>query len=123
MRKLSNRQQDMSILAVLYAHNRLIIWDTDPTKKFQPLQTIQCDDPCVIYSGDIYGKTRNDLQVVVGTAFAQILVWSIKSQGRVLKRFQGHNGPVHSVQWNPNGTFILSGSEDRTLRLWNLADE
>ena len=35
-------------------------------------------------------------------------------------RFEGHAGSVQSVAISPNGRFILSGGDDRTMRLWSV---
>src|SRR5262249_50739313 len=36
-----------------------------------------------------------------------------------LKVFQGHRGQVNAGALSPDGTLVLSGSGDRTARLWN----
>jgi WD40 repeat protein len=36
-------------------------------------------------------------------------------------RLSGHDGPVRSVSFSPNGQLVLSGSEDNTLRIWDVA--
>ena len=36
---------------------------------------------------------------------------------------QGHKGSVTALAISPNGQYIVSGSEDRVLRLWNLKGE
>ena len=42
------------------------------------------------------------------------------TNGKKLREFVGHTGPVLSVVVGPNGRFLLSGSTDQTFRLWNL---
>jgi tetratricopeptide (TPR) repeat protein len=38
-----------------------------------------------------------------------------------VRRFEGHTQPVHGVAVTPDGKAALSGSDDGTLRLWELA--
>ena len=37
------------------------------------------------------------------------------------REFQGHTGDITVVRWSKSGLQVLSGSDDRTVRLWNLA--
>ena len=41
--------------------------------------------------------------------------------GRVTRTFEGHTDIVCSVTFSPDGRFCLSGSEDETLRLWEVS--
>lgn len=36
-------------------------------------------------------------------------------------RLAGHEGPVRSVAFSPNGELLVSGSEDNSLRVWDVA--
>jgi WD40 repeat protein len=38
----------------------------------------------------------------------------------VLYRLKGHEGSIHSVRWSPSGTVLASGSDDRTVRIWDI---
>ena len=45
---------------------------------------------------------------------------SIKNLPIECKRtFDLHKGPVHVARYNVTGEYILSGGQDRTIRLWN----
>ena len=43
------------------------------------------------------------------------------ASGKELRRFEGHTSYVNSVCFSPDGRYALSGSLDKTLRLWEVA--
>jgi WD40 repeat protein len=47
------------------------------------------------------------------------VLWDIGT-GEPVHTFSGHLGPVVVVAISPGGRFAISGSTDRTLRLWDL---
>ncbi|RLG55269.1 MAG: hypothetical protein DRN88_05875, partial [Candidatus Hydrothermarchaeota archaeon] len=42
--------------------------------------------------------------------------------GEILRTFKGHTGPVYSVCYSPDGKYIVSGSKDKTIRIWRMED-
>lgn len=50
-----------------------------------------------------------------------IHIWSVQT-GQLLDQLAGHEGPVSSVAFSPNGNTLVSGSWDRTARIWSIFD-
>ena len=48
-----------------------------------------------------------------------IYVWHV-SDAAVLSKLTGHTDSVNSLAWSPEGTILVSGSEDGTVRLWQI---
>jgi periodic tryptophan protein 2 len=48
-----------------------------------------------------------------------IHIWSVQT-GQLLDRLAGHEGPVMSLAFSPDGSTLVSGSWDRTVRVWNI---
>ncbi|CAD6500234.1 BgTH12-07417 [Blumeria graminis f. sp. triticale] len=50
-----------------------------------------------------------------------IHIWSVQN-GQLLDRLAGHEGPVSSLKFSPNGGLVVSGSWDHSVRLWSVFD-
>ena len=49
------------------------------------------------------------------------MLWDAAT-GEAVRTFKGHQDGVNAVAFSPNGRFALSGSDDMTLMLWDVAD-
>ncbi|KAH7371797.1 periodic tryptophan protein-like protein 2 [Cadophora sp. MPI-SDFR-AT-0126] len=50
-----------------------------------------------------------------------IHIWSVQT-GQLLDRLAGHEGPISSLAFAPNGSVVVSGSWDHTVRIWSIFD-
>jgi mitogen-activated protein kinase organizer 1 len=46
------------------------------------------------------------------------LLWDVAT-GKVIRRFSGHGARINSVDMNSDGTVIVTGSYDATIRCWD----
>ena len=47
-----------------------------------------------------------------------MVVWSA-SRGEIAHRLVGHAGAVYALAYTPSGRFLLSGSHDASVRVWD----
>lgn len=47
----------------------------------------------------------------------ELILWSV--QGRCLKMFRGHDDLVSCLAFSPDGTSLVSGSHDTTIKIWS----
>lgn len=66
---------------------------------------------------------RFDATICTAAANGQIVIHDITRAGVELARLHEHVRQVHRVAFNPHqGALLLSGSQDATMRLWDLRD-
>ncbi|RVX68383.1 hypothetical protein B0A52_07383 [Exophiala mesophila] len=50
-----------------------------------------------------------------------IHLWSVQT-GALLDQLSGHEGPISTLAFTPDGRYLVSGSWDRTIRVWSVFD-
>ncbi|RMG22576.1 MAG: hypothetical protein D6730_16180 [Bacteroidetes bacterium] len=70
-----------------------------------------------ITSVDTYFDEQSKQQLVLtGSADGTAILWD--EQGRALRTFSGHNGPLTRVAFSPDGFRILTAGTDRSVKVW-----
>ncbi|MGA7324644.1 MAG: caspase family protein [Rhodomicrobium sp.] len=70
------------------------------------------------FSHKSYSFTRDGKTIISGGAEGALTAYD--RDGKVLGAFVGHEGDIWAVTPSRDGRFLLSGSSDQTVRLWNL---
>lgn len=58
------------------------------------------------------------LTLITG-ADAALKIWDTAS-GRLIHTFEGHLAGISTLAWAPNGKWVATGSDDKTIRFWNV---
>lgn len=78
-----------------------------------------------VYSGEpnqgVYDLqvTNDNSKFVTGSSNKTAYYWDVLS-ARVTAKFAGHAAPIRCVAISPAGDLIFSGSEDATMRIWDV---
>jgi WD40 repeat protein len=65
--------------------------------------------------------TRDDTQIAVGLSNGQIQIFDVASR-EPQDTFIGHSGTVNDIAFIDDAQFLISVSDDETVRLWRVAD-
>ncbi len=65
-----------------------------------------------------YTFSPDGSSIISGGGFGGIIAYGL--DGKKIGQFVGHEGVVWAVAASPDGKYLVSGSNDQTVRLWNL---
>jgi U3 small nucleolar RNA-associated protein 15 len=76
------------------------------------------------FNGDAYsGKFRKDGKLLVaGDNSGTVKVFDVQSKS-LLRQFKGHKMATRATVWSSSGLHLISSSDDKSVRLWDLGTE
>jgi WD40 repeat protein len=108
---------DRKALFTVDENGRAVLWDTRTGKKIRDLEGTLGNK----YFG-IIGISKDSQTIAVldgGWDSAPVVVWNAATGKRLGQQRPRHKGMITSLAFTPDGNFLVSGSLDRTVRLWN----
>ena len=104
-------------LFILTIHNQCLkirISDGNIIKHISP------PNKSIVYSATLHGHNFDTFKIASGTVTNQIIVWKPYNMELEPIKLIGHKGVIFSVEFNRTGTNLVSVSDDRTVRVWQL---
>jgi len=92
----------------------LILWDIENKAAKSTYADHTGDVMCVAIN-----KTNSHL-FVSGSVDATAKVWDSREGERCVANFTGHEADINTVQWFPDGNCVVTGSDDGSVRLFDL---
>lgn len=96
--------------------NTAEIWDMESRTCISVLQECSNQTNPVPFSTDV--RRVAFPYKAAGDTYNAIGIWDVES-GTCISTLKGHRAAVVSVAFSPDGQYIASGSDDRTIKIWD----
>ncbi|KAL0284448.1 UNVERIFIED_CONTAM: hypothetical protein Sangu_2823800 [Sesamum angustifolium] len=145
----ASSSEDVCHLAIGCSDNSIYFWDILRCDIFSE---VKCAERCLLYSMRMLGNDIESLRIASGTIFNEIVVWKVDHQNHstslrsnaedhipltsnedlipgskykdaLISRLVGHEGSIFRIAWFSNGMKLVSVSDDRSARIWEVQAE
>ncbi|KAG7192129.1 uncharacterized protein KQ657_002494 [Scheffersomyces spartinae] len=93
-------------------------WDTED-QHFSLLEEVHCNEKSILYSGSIRILGNGDVYVAAGTVMNGVIIWNYHTK-QILHNLTDHEGSIFGVKIDRNGKYVVSCSDDRSIKLYDL---
>lgn len=110
-------------LLILTSHN--VVYKIDISSpideaKYTVAETIDCNEKSILYSGSIRILLSGTILVAAGTVMNGVILWNLEKR-EILYNFTEHEGSIFGVKVDHLGQYLISCSDDRSIKLYELA--
>lgn len=100
--------------------NTTRIWEIETGKEVRHFEG-HSDANKPIFGGDSSALSSDARYLAtVNPDYKTLQLWEVET-GKAVRRFEGHSEPVYSVNFSRDGKYLITGSKDKTARLWEVA--
>ncbi|KAJ1562795.1 WD repeat-containing protein 24 [Nowakowskiella sp. JEL0078] len=72
---------------------------------------------------DIMFSPTNPYEFVSAFDNGSIQTWDIRNTAGYVTKWSAHNSLVISVDWHPNGRYLVSGGRDKIIKVWDMSTD
>lgn len=109
-----------SELLILSSHNEVLQVDVSNSgMDLQVLEKTHCNEKSILYSGSIQRCSNGHVYVAAGTVMSGVLIWDLHSR-EILHNFTEHEGSIFAVKIDIDAKYVISCSDDRSIKLFSL---
>lgn len=113
---LNNEYDEITEESILKTANELFRKHNVSAGSARPIYDVRLS-PRIVYSAAISSECRNIISGCSSSSRGNLVLW--KADRHMTIYLKGHTDEVRSVDYSPNNSFFITGSDDCKVLLWN----
>lgn len=111
---------DATTLLLLSSHNEVLKVDISDlsTFKFDVIEKVHCNEKSILYSGSITTTDSGNVYVAAGTVMSGVIIWDLATR-QIVHELTAHEGSIFGVEISSDGKYVISCSDDRSVKLFD----
>lgn len=110
---------DKNTILMLTSHNivyKIDISELETTQEFNIVDKIHCNEKSILYTGSIRIIEHKAI-IAAGTVMGGVIVWDLDTR-QIIHNLTDHEGSIFGVKIDSEGKYIVSCSDDRSIKLY-----